>query len=96
MRSPAADVSLILLIIPAALGGLIVLALLAGLNYGIWLGITRLPPYFKIAQDWVALMGDRIKGGAGKVSGALLKIRTTAAGAQRLVRSVLGFLTFGR
>src|SRR5688572_1666772 len=76
-RAPLADVSLMFLIIPAAIGGLLALALVAGLIFVVWLGLTRLPPYFKIAQDWVALAADRIQSGANRVSNVILKIRST-------------------
>ncbi|MEP7358272.1 MAG: hypothetical protein ABI847_13585 [Anaerolineales bacterium] len=96
VRSPLADVSLMILIIPSAIGALLVLALLLGLNYVLFLGVTRLPPYFKIAQDWVAMLADRIQTGAKSVSDVVLKIRSTLAGAKRAAEDVRGFLTFRR
>src|SRR5258705_460683 len=48
VRGPLADVSLILLILPALVAGLLVAVLLFGLIYGLYLGIVHLPPYFKI------------------------------------------------
>ena len=95
-RSPLAAVSLMLLIVPTVILGVLVLALLLGLNYGVWLGITRLPPYFKIAQDWVALLADRIQNAADSVSKVILKIRSTLAGVKRAANGVRGFLTFRR
>src|SRR6186997_3074899 len=68
VRSPLADVSLMLLCIPTAIMGLLALALVGGLNYVALLGITRLPPYFKIAQDFVARVAGGIQNGADKVS----------------------------
>ena len=96
VRSPFAAVSLMLLIVPTVILGVLVLALVLGLNYGVWLGITRLPPYFKIAQDWVALVADRIQHGADSVSKVILKIRSTLAGVKRAANGVRGFLTFRR
>ncbi len=96
VRSPLADVSLMLLIVPTVVLGLLVLALVVGLNYGVWLGLTRLPPYFKIAQDWVAQVADRIQHGADSVSKVILKIRATLAGVKRAANGVRGFLTFRR
>ncbi len=96
VRSPLADVSLMLLIVPTVIVGLLVLALLVGLIYVLFLGITRLPPYFKLAQDWVALFAGRVQTGADSVSNVVLKIRATAAGAKRAANGLRGFLTFRR
>ena len=85
-----------LLIVPTVILGVLVLAVVLGLNYAAWLGITRLPPYFKIAQDWVALIADRIQNAADSISKVILKIRSTLAGVQRAANSVRGFLTFRR
>ena len=95
-RSPLADVSLMLLIIPTAIGGILVLALLGALDYLAFLGITRLPPYFKIAQDWVALLMGRIRGGANSIADVILKIRSGLAAAKRAAADVRDFLTFRR
>ncbi len=83
VRRPLADVSLMFLILPTALAGLIVLALLAGLNYGLWFGLRRLPPYFKIGQDYVALAAGRIQGYVKKASDAVIATRGASAAARR-------------
>src|SRR5262249_48546065 len=72
VRGPLADVSLILLIMPALVVGLLLVAVLGGLIYVLALGIQRLPPYFKIGQDYVALAAARIQGGAKKASDVVL------------------------
>jgi hypothetical protein len=96
VRSPIADVSLMLLCIPTIILALLVLAVVLGLNYGVWLGITRLPPYFKIAQDFVARVADGIQNGADRVSKVILKIRSTLAGVKRAANGIRGFLPFRR
>ena len=96
VRSPVADVSLIFLILPAAILGLVMLVLLLGLNYGVFLGVTRLPPYFKLAQDFVAQVGNRVQGGAAKVSNVILKIRSFQAGARQALQDVRARLPFRR
>ena len=83
VRRPLADVSLILLILPTAVVGLIALALLIGVNVGLYLGLTRLPPYFKIAQDFVTQAADRVQGGVKKASNGVISIRATIAAARR-------------
>jgi hypothetical protein len=96
VRRPLADVSLILLILPTALVGLIVLALLLGLNYGLFLGLTRLPPYFKIGQDYVALAAGRIQGVIKKASGAVIATRGLIAAIQRAASDAGTLLPFQR
>ena len=96
VRAPWADVSLMLLIIPTAFAGLLVLALLAGVNYGIWFGLGKLPPYFKLAQDYVALAGDRVQAAAKKVSDVILSTRSFVAGVQRAAARARAFLSFRR
>jgi hypothetical protein len=96
VRSPLADVALILLIMPALLIGLIALAVIAGLTYVLYLGITRLPPYFKIAQDYVALAAGRIQGVIQKASNAVISTRGLIAAAQRAVTDLGTLLPFQR
>jgi hypothetical protein len=95
-RSPLAAVSLMLLIVPTVILGVLVLALVLALNYGVWLGLTKLPPYFKIAQDFVARVADGIQHGADRVSKVVLKIRSTLAGVKRAANGIRGLLPFRR
>ena len=87
-RSPWADVSLIFLIIPTVLAGLITLVLVAALVAGMYFVLRELPGYFKLAQDFMALASYRVQTGADKVSSVVLSIRSVAAGAQRAVNNV--------
>jgi len=96
VRGPLADVSLILLILPALVGGLLVFALLAGLVYVLALGIVRLPPYFKIGQDYVALAAGRIQRGVKKASDAVLSVRAGLAAVKRAGANLRGALTLQR
>lgn len=83
VRSVWADISLIFLIVPAALLGLIFLAITSGL---IWLaakGLTELPFLLKRAQDFVALAAYRVDGAASSVSNVFLSIRSIWAGARK-------------
>jgi|SRR5579859_2393380 len=95
-RGPLASISLILLILPAAVVGLLMVALLSGLIYVLALGILRLPPYFKIGQDYVALAAGRIQGGAKKASDVVLSARAGVAAAQRFAVGLRAALTFQR
>ena len=96
VRSPLADVALILLIVPALIGGLLLLAVLGGLIYVLALGIRRLPPYFKIGQDYVALAAGKIQGGVKKASDGVLKVRSGVAAAQRMAADLRAMLMFQR
>ena|SRR5258707_296840 len=96
VRSPLADVALTLLIVPALIVGLLVVALLGGLVYVLALGLGRLPPYFNIAQDYVALAAGKIQGGFKKASDGVLSVRAALAAAQRLGADLRAMLTFQR
>ncbi len=96
VRRPLADVSLMLLILPTALIGLIVLALLVGLNYGLFLGLTKLPPYAKIGQDYVALAAGRIQSVIKKASDAVIAARGASAAARRAAADLGGLLPMRR
>lgn len=96
VRRPLADVALMLLILPAALAGLIALALLVGLNYGLYLGLTKLPPYLKIGQDYVALAAGRIQSIVKKVSDAVIAARGASAAARRAASDLGALLPIQR
>jgi hypothetical protein len=96
VRSPLADVALILLLLPTLLLGLLLVALLAGLVYLLALGLQRLPPYFKLAQDFVAKAAGQVQGGVKKASDAVLSVRAGVAAAQRMAADLRALLTFQR
>jgi hypothetical protein len=96
VRSPLADVALTFLIAPALIVGLLVVALLAGLAYLLALGILRLPPYLKLAQDYAALAAGKIQGGVKKASDAVVSARASVAAARRAAADLRAILTFQR
>jgi hypothetical protein len=96
VRSPLADVALTFMLVPVLIGGLLVTALLGGLIYALALGILRLPPYFKIAQDYVALAAGKIQAGVKKSSDGVLSARAGVAAAQRMGADLRAMLTFQR
>ncbi len=87
-RSPWADVSLILLTLPAAVLAVLVLALIVGLIVALYFVLRELPVYFKLAQDFLAVASYRVQTGAAKVSDVILSIRSAAAGAQRVAKDL--------
>ncbi len=92
VRSVWADISLIFLIIPTGLMGLVVLALVAALVYGLVIVLRELPYYAKRAQDFVALATYRINTIAAKLANIILSIRSFWAGVRKAaadVRSIL-------
>ena len=95
-RGPWAAVSLMILIIPTAIAGLVVLALLAGANVGVWFGLSKLPPYFKVAQDYVALAGGYVQDAAKKASDAVVSTRSFVAGVKRAAAEARALLPFRR
>ena len=96
VRSPLADVALTFMLVPALIVGLLGVALLGGLVYVLALGILRLPPYFKIAQDYVALAAGKIQGGVKKASDGVLAVRAGLAAARRMAADLRAMLTFQR
>jgi hypothetical protein len=91
-----ADVSLIYLIIWAALGGLVVLALLIGLCAGLWYMLRELPPYFKLAQDFVMLATFRAAEISKQIANLFITPRASVAAAQKTLDSVRFIITPGR
>jgi hypothetical protein len=88
VRSVWADISLIFLIIPTALIGLVVLALIAALVYGLIIVLRELPYYAKRAQDFVALATYRINQIAAKPANLILSIRSFWAGVRKAAAEV--------
>ena len=69
-----AAISTIWVIIPVLIGGLIVLALLVALIYGLARLLGALPQYTGIAQDYVYIARSYIIRGAGVVSDSIISI----------------------
>jgi len=82
-RSALADVSLTFLIIPTAIVGLVIFALLAGLCFGMVYVLRELPYLFKRAQDIVALAADQVKRASKRAAEVVLSTQSFAAGASK-------------
>jgi hypothetical protein len=80
---PWADVSLIYLIILAAIGVLPVLALMVGLCFGAWYVLRELPAYFKIVQDFMQTVANRAAEISRRVANVFIAPRASAAAAQK-------------
>jgi hypothetical protein len=95
-RSVWADVSLMYLIIFAAIGSLVVLVLLAGICVGLWYGLRELPGYFKIIQDFMHLVAVRAAELSQKVAGIFIAPHAYISAAQKTVESTRSIITPGR
>lgn len=93
LRSAWADVSLIYLIIWAGLGSLLVLAFLAALCVGLWYLLRELPPYFKMAQDFMQRVAFRAAEISKQVASVFIQPRASAAAAQKTLDSVRSIIT---
>jgi hypothetical protein len=94
-RSAWADVSLMLLIVPIAMVGLILFALIAGLIFAAYYGLRELPFVFRIVQDYAALAAGHVKIGASKASGVVLSVRSFTTGVGRAAKGVRQFFGLG-
>lgn len=74
-----ADVSIIWLIAPKIFTLLFQLILLGGITYGVIYLIGVLPPYFRIAQDFMLLVKTRTRRIANQVTEPFLKLEETIA-----------------
>jgi hypothetical protein len=86
-RSPLADVSLILLIIPAVFFGLITLIAILGLIWGVTYGLRELPFIFKRLQDFAILISLHTKEYTHRMAGVVIAIEASAASAKQAATS---------
>lgn len=92
VRSVWADISLIFLIMPTVLFGLVLLVLIAALAYGMYFVLRELPHYAKQAQDFVALATYRVNTIAAKIAEVVLSIRSFWAGVRKAAADVRAYL----
>lgn len=96
-RSPLADVSVIFLILPTALWGLVLLALIIALCVGIFYALRELPPLFKQAQDFMIRVAAETNKYTAEVINGVYSARSFAGAAREAVakiRSAFSFLGF--
>lgn len=95
-RSTFADVSLIFLVAPAMLGGLILLAVLVGLGVVSVLLVRELPYWMHAAQDFMRRVAAETRSVAGRVTDALTSVRSLSTRAQSLAADLSRWLGAGR
>jgi ABC-type dipeptide/oligopeptide/nickel transport system permease subunit len=89
-----ADISLVFLVLQAMMFALPLLILFGGLAYGVGYVIPKLPPYFKIAQDYAALAASEVKRLTRYVEEPVLQFKGGVAGFDQFVQSVRRFFRF--
>jgi len=95
-RSALADVSVIFLIIPAAMWGVALLVLLVGMCVGVWYLRRELPYLFKQAQDYAALAAHYAKVGSGRVAGSVMSVQSFVAAVQKTLDDIRSLFNFRR
>ncbi len=91
-----ADISLIYLVVLAAAGGLVVLGLLGGLCFGLGYVLRELPPYFKLAQDFVRLLSIRAEELSKRLAKLFIAPHASTAAARKTLASARSIITSGR
>jgi hypothetical protein len=96
VRSVWADISLIFLIIPTALTGLVLLAVLAGAIYGLNYLLRELPFFAKPVQDWMVLLSYRVSNVTERVANVFLSTRSFWAGVRRAAKDARSLVSVRR
>ena len=94
--SSLADVSLMFLILMAAVAGVLILALVVSLCVGVGLALRELPYLFKRAQDFVALVAYHAKRVTAPLNEGVLSVGSIVAAVRQAVVSVRSIFTSGR
>ena len=87
--SVVADYSLILLILPMLVFGLVGIALVIGLIYLVSQGIGKLPPYTYVAHKAAFTVRSRVEGVAGAITGTIISVRAFVDGIIRFIEERL-------
>ncbi|MBM2851037.1 MAG: hypothetical protein HW418_3979 [Anaerolineales bacterium] len=94
--SALADVSLMFLILMAAVAGVLILALIGGLCVGVWFALRELPYLFKRAQDFAALVAYHAKRVTAPLNDSVLSVGSIVAAVRQAVISLRSIFTSGR
>jgi hypothetical protein len=94
--SALADVSLMFLILMAAVAGVLILALIGGLCVGVWFALRELPYLFKRAQDFAALVAYHAKRVTAPLTDSVLSVGSIVAAVRQAVISLRSIFTSGR
>jgi len=89
-------VSLMYLVGMVIVGLLPVLAVSAGLAAGAWYVLRKLPPYFKIVQDFMRLVAARAAEYSSQVANVFIAPRASAAGARGAINRARSAIFPGR
>jgi hypothetical protein len=83
-QSPAAKVAVIWLLLPGCFGGLIQLALVGGVVYGLALGIRSLPDAFHKALAGIQRVSVLLQSLADRLASPVIAVNSQKAGLNRL------------
>src|SRR5689334_1682464 len=95
VRSPLANVSVMFLIIPTALWGLVLLALIVAVCVGLFYALRELPPLFKQAQDFMAQVAAETNKYAAQAIDGVYSVRSFSDSVRQAlakIRSAFNFL----
>lgn len=86
VRSPIADVSLVLVIVVAAFFALIALAIVCAIIFGLYYLLRESPFWFKRGQDIVWIVSQQTRSTTRKVTDVVTEANASAAGARRVFK----------
>jgi len=95
-RSPLADVSVIFLVIPTAIWGVVLLAVIIGICVGLFYALRELPYLFKQVQDFTWLTAQETKRYTGYVAQGVVSLEAFLAAVQKTLNDIRSIFTFGR
>lgn len=93
-RSPLADVSVIFLIIPVAIWGIVFLALTAAACVGMIYALRELPPLFKQAQDFMVRVAAETNKYTTQAISGVYSVRSFAGSAQAVIAKIRAAFSF--
>jgi hypothetical protein len=86
-----ADVSLVFVILQTLVMLLPVLVLVGGLAAGVWYLVKILPPYMKVAQDYILLFGRKVEQAAQYAVKPVIKTKSAVAGVDNFFQNIRKF-----
>jgi hypothetical protein len=86
-----ADISLVFVIVQMLVLLLPVLIVMVGLVIGVWYLVKILPPYMKVAQDYIVLFGRKVEQAAQLAVKPVIQTKSAVAGADNFIQKIRKF-----
>jgi hypothetical protein len=86
-----ADISLVFVILQMLVLLAPVLILMVGLIIGVWYLVKILPPYMKVAQDYIELFGRKVEQAAQYAVKPVIKTKSAVAGVDNFFQNIRKF-----